>query len=76
MRRQDDTQQLLDYLRREAEEIAALRAELKAKCMVYQYEAKCRVAQHYGLAFSAVDLPYPQWVELREKYQRETGHRP
>lgn len=44
----------------------------KQLAMTYQRDLKCEVAQHYGLKFSQVNLPYEQWREIRDRYLAET----
>jgi len=45
----------------------------KFSSMTYQRTAKETVAAHYGLPFEKVDLPFNEWMALRERYERETG---
>ncbi len=54
-------------------EVAALRKLLKERTMIYQYEAKVRVARHFGLEFAEVNVAYVDWAKLRERYRAETG---
>jgi hypothetical protein len=63
----------LTTLERLFAEHGALKAELLRRCMIYQYEAKQTVAKHFSLTFEKVDLPYLEWVKLRERYTQETG---
>jgi hypothetical protein len=56
---------------RELEAIAVLQAAIKKTAMVFNYEAKLRVAAYYGLTFEQVDLPYAEWAALHERYTRE-----
>lgn len=37
----------------------------------FQVELKRDVAEFYGLNWSEVDLPYPEWAELRDRYTFE-----
>jgi hypothetical protein len=41
--------------------------------MTYQGDLKRKVAGYYGLSWRQVDLPYPQWAALRDRYLREVG---
>ena len=65
----------LDVIEAELKLIAAGERELKRQSMTFQRDAKLEVAAHYGLAFAAVDLPYPEWAALRDKYEAETGNK-
>lgn len=60
----------------EAKRIADGQAELKNQSMVYQREAKQVVADHYGLPFDQVNVAYPEWEKLRNRYTAETGRKP
>jgi len=52
-------------------ETAILKAELKRRSMIYQYEEKCRVAAFFGMTFEQVNLPFAEWSELRDRYHRQ-----
>ena len=53
-----------------------LKQELKRRAMIYQYDAKVRVAQHFNLPFDQVDVAYADWCKLRQRYHDETGFDP
>lgn len=63
-----------EYVEKSAAELGVLQAEIKQMSMTYQRSAKEIVARYYGLTFAQVDLPYPEWAALREKYEKETGN--
>ena len=65
----------LALLVKQAALVGEIQAALKRQAMVYQYDAKMQVASHYGLTLDDVNLPYPEWTALRERYERETGRR-
>lgn len=66
----------LSEMVRTLEEVSAMKAELKRRCMIYQHDAKMRVAKHYGLTFEQVDLPFREWMEMRQRFRDETGFDP
>lgn len=49
-------------------EYNVLKAELKRRSMIYQYDEKCRAAKFFGLTFEQVDLPYAEWAVIRAQY--------
>lgn len=61
-------------LERRAELIGEMQTAIKRQAMIYQYDAKMQVAAHYGLTLDDVNLPYPEWAALRERYTQETGN--
>ncbi len=63
----------MSSIEQQAAEIGALQAQVKRMSMTYQRSTKEIVAQHYGLPFEQVDLPFHEWMALRDRYQRETG---
>lgn len=56
--------------------IQVYKDEIKRRSMFFQYEAKMRVAQHFGLTFEEVDLPIAAWMVMRRKYREATGYDP
>jgi hypothetical protein len=46
---------------------------MKAEAMTYQRRDKEIVAEFYGLPFEQVDLPFNEWMELRRRYQQDSG---
>jgi hypothetical protein len=62
-------------IERELAEIGVLQAAVKSFSMVYQGRLKLIVADHYGLSFAEVNLPFAEWMALRHKYELETGNR-
>lgn len=58
------------------DEVSAMKAELKRRCMIYQYGAKMAVAKHYGMTFDQVNLPFREWMDLRQRFRDETGFDP
>lgn len=61
----------LEWIVDEAIACEKLRRSLRAGAMVYQYDLKVEVAQHYGLTWDQVDLPYAEWETLRTRYLEE-----
>ena len=62
------------HLITELESISEAQTRLQSRMMTYQRAAKETVAAYYGLPFDDVDLPYYEWVNLRRKYENETGN--
>lgn len=60
---------------KELEEIARLQEIVKSRSMIYQCTAKEIVASFYNIPLNEVDLPFDQWMSLREKYEQESGKR-
>jgi hypothetical protein len=65
----------IDYIEQMAGQLAEIQAAFKRRAMGYQVDAKETVAAYYGLSWDEVNLPYQQWAELRERYERESGKR-
>lgn len=72
-RTNEQKREALKRIVQECVAIAQLQADIKRMSMTYQRSAKEVVASHYNLPFEQVDLPYPEWAALREKYENETG---
>lgn len=64
--------ELAHRIEAELQRLEPIRAALRQRSMLYQPDLKERVAAHYGLQFAEVDLPYPEWAALRERYFQET----
>jgi hypothetical protein len=55
--------------------IGEMQAAQKRVAMVYQYDAKMTVAAYYGLTLDDVNLPFPEWAALRDKYETDSGEK-
>jgi hypothetical protein len=52
-------------------EIEILKAELKRRSLIYQYEDKVAAAKHFGLTFEQVDIEFTEWMKIRARYFEE-----
>lgn len=57
----------------ELEQIQGIKDRMKTEAMTYQRRDKETVAEFYGLPFEQVDLPCNEWMELRRRYQQDSG---
>ena len=57
----------------ELEQIQGIKDRMKTEAMTYQRRDKETVAEFYGLPFEQVDLPFNEWMELRRRYQQDSG---
>jgi len=58
----------IESIIKELEGIQTVKDKIKAYTMIYQYDLKIEVGKAYGLTLDKVDLPFNQWIEIRDKY--------
>lgn len=74
-KRRELAEKFVSAIEKQLRTLHAWQQELRKISDVPQWREKLIVAKHYGLPQEEVmNLPFEPWMELRERYERETGN--